>query len=41
MSVLTNDQNKLRVYTKGSPERIFNICNKDTIPENYKEMIKI
>lgn len=43
MSVLTKslDQNFMHVYTKGAPEKIADLCNKDTLPLNYFDMLKI
>ncbi|RNA15084.1 putative cation-transporting ATPase 13A3 isoform X2 [Brachionus plicatilis] len=43
MSVLCKslDENCMHVYSKGAPEKIADLCNKDTLPHNYFDMLKI
>ena len=31
---------KYMVYTKGSPEKIATLCDKDSIPDNYNDMLQ-
>jgi len=42
MSVICKNKfdDQLRVFVKGSPEKIFELCNQDTIPTNYDEMLE-
>lgn len=35
ISKYENDNNKYVVFSKGSPEKISELCNKETIPKNY------
>ena len=43
MSVLTKslDQTSMHVYSKGAPEKIADLCDKQTLPHNYFDMLKI
>ncbi|PVU86784.1 hypothetical protein BB561_006554 [Smittium simulii] len=42
MSVIVKDniENCIKVFVKGSYEKIYSICNKSTVPENYIEYAK-
>ena len=31
---------KFRIYTKGSPERIKDLCLEESIPKNYEEILE-
>lgn len=43
MSVLCRalDRNYMDVYTKGAPEKIVELCRKETVPHDFSEMLKI
>lgn len=41
MSVICKNSfdNTYRVFTKGSPEKIFELCLPESLPENFNEMM--
>ncbi|CAF0752314.1 unnamed protein product [Brachionus calyciflorus] len=43
MSVLCKalDENQMHVYSKGAPEKIAELCKKETLPHNFYDMLKI
>lgn len=43
MSVIVKNffNNSFRSYVKGSPERIKELCNPKTMPENFDEILEI
>ena len=40
MSVVVEEKDKYFVFCKGSPEKIFEMANKDSIPQNYNEVLE-
>ena len=40
MSVIAKDENKYKVYSKGSPEKIKELCNETSLPENYDSILE-
>ena len=43
MSVIVKNfiDNSFRVYVKGSPERIKELCKDSSLPKNYDEILEI
>ncbi len=43
MSVITKELNNdhMRVYTKGAPEKIVELCKPETVPHNFVDILKI
>ena len=41
MSVICKNQidNKYRVFVKGSPEKISELCRQNTLPHNFEEVM--
>jgi len=43
MSIIARDNMskfKTRVYCKGSPESILNVCKEESIPHNYTQVVE-